>query len=123
MEVKVKTKKKHPILKKVILTIFILMILAVLILAGIVAGIFFSDKFILTEDDLTITNMNGIIKDKNGDIAYIPQGFRVSLAEGTNEIRSGLVITDEIDENGNSTGNEFVWIPVNDFYGFMKYVV
>lgn len=58
--------------------------------------------------------------DKNGDVAYIPQGFRVSLAEGTNEIRSGLLITDEIDENGNSTGNEFVWIPVNDFYEFTR---
>ena len=63
---------------------------------------------------------NGEYTDKNGDIAYIPQGFRVSLAEGTNEIRSGLVITDEIDEDGNSTGNEFVWIPVNDFYGFTR---
>jgi len=58
--------------------------------------------------------------DKNGDTAYIPKGFRVSLAEGTNEVRSGLVITDEIDENGNSTGNEFVWIPVNDFYEFTR---
>lgn len=63
---------------------------------------------------------NSEYKDKNGDTAYIPQGFRVSLAEGTNEIRSGLVITDEIDETGNSTGNEFVWIPVNDFYEFTR---
>ena len=58
--------------------------------------------------------------DKNGDIAYIPKGFRVSLAEGTNEIRSGLVITDVIDENGNSTGNEFVWIPVDNFEEFIR---
>lgn len=58
--------------------------------------------------------------DKNGDIAYIPKGFRVSLAEGSNEIRSGLVITDEIDESGNSIGNEFVWIPVDDFEEFIR---
>ena len=67
-EKKEKTKKKHPKLKKAILIIFILMLLSVLILAGIIAGIFFSDKFILTEDDLKITNMNGVIKDKNGEI-------------------------------------------------------
>ncbi len=58
--------------------------------------------------------------DKNGDIAYIPEGFRVSLAEGTNEIRSGLVITDEIDENNQSIGNEFVWIPVDEFGEFIR---
>ena len=63
---------------------------------------------------------NGEYTDKNGDIAYIPKGFRVSLAEGTNEIKSGLVITDGIDENGKSIGNEFVWIPVNDFYEFTR---
>lgn len=58
--------------------------------------------------------------DKNGDIAYIPQGFRVSLSEGTNEIRNGLVITDSVDEEGNSTGNEFVWIPVDNFEEFIR---
>ena len=60
-------KKKHPILKKVILTIFILGILLCLIGAGVIAGIFFSDKFKLTEEDLKITNLNGTIKDKNGE--------------------------------------------------------
>ena len=63
---------------------------------------------------------NGRYEDKNGDIAYIPKGFRVSLAEGTNQIRNGLVITDEIDENNISTGNEFVWIPVDNFDEFIR---
>ena len=63
---------------------------------------------------------NGKYVDKNGDIAYIPSGFRVSLAEGTNEIRNGLVITDKIDENGKSIGNEFVWIPVDYFEEFIR---
>ena len=57
--------------------------------------------------------------DKNGDTAYIPKGFRVSLAEGTNEIKDGLVITDNV-ENNISTGNEFVWIPVNNFSEFVR---
>ena len=57
--------------------------------------------------------------DKNGDIAYIPKGFRVSLAEGTNEIKGGLVITDNV-ENNISTGNEFVWVPVDDFSEFVR---
>ena len=57
--------------------------------------------------------------DKNGDIAYVPRGFRVSLAEGSNEIRSGLVITDEIEDN-KSIGNEFVWIPVDNFEEFKR---
>lgn len=52
--------------------------------------------------------------DKNGEQAYVPKGFYVSLAEGTNEIKNGLVITDGVDEKGNSTGNEFVWIPVQE---------
>ena len=65
---KTKTKKKHPKLKKAILIILALMVLLCLIGAGIVAGIFFSDKFKLTEEDLKISNMNGVIKDKNGEI-------------------------------------------------------
>lgn len=63
---KVKTKKKHTKLKKFILTVFGLGILLCLILVGIVAGIFFSDKFKLTEEDLTINNVNGVIMDARG---------------------------------------------------------
>lgn len=60
------SKKKHPKLRKAILILFLLGILLCLIGAGIIAGIFFSDKFKLTEEDLKITNMNGAIKDKDG---------------------------------------------------------
>ena len=67
-EKKVKNKKKHKVLKRIILSIFILGILLCLIGAGIIAGIFFSDKFKLTEEDLLITNVNGVIKDKNGEV-------------------------------------------------------
>lgn len=47
----------------------------------------------------------GIYKDKNGDTAYIPQGFQVSKVPGENAIGDGLVVKD-----GN--GNEWVWIKV-----------
>ncbi len=65
---KEKTKKKHPKLKKAILIIFVLLVLLVLIGVGIIAGIFFSDKFKLTEEDLTIKNINGTVLDKDGNI-------------------------------------------------------
>ncbi len=66
-----------------------------------------------------IYTKNEIYIDKNGDKAYIPKGFRVSLSEGTNEIRSGLLITDNI-ENNKSIGNEFIWVPVNNFEEFTR---
>lgn len=62
---------------------------------------------------------NEMYVDKNGDVAYIPKGFRVSLAEGTNEVRSGLLITDAVEDN-KSIGNEFIWVPVNDFDEFVR---
>ena len=42
----------------------------------------------------------GEYTDKNGDTAYIPQGFRVSLAEGTNEIvgSPGFIASGEINQ-------------------------
>ena len=64
---------------------------------------------------------NTIYTDKNGDTACIPKGFRVSLADGTSEVINGLVITDQInEETKESTGNEFVWIPVDDFDEFIR---
>ncbi|MCI8641499.1 MAG: formylglycine-generating enzyme family protein [Clostridia bacterium] len=64
---------------------------------------------------------NKIYTDKNGDTACIPKGFRVSLEEGTSEIINGLVITDQINEETNeSIGNEFVWIPVDNFDEFIR---
>lgn len=51
--------------------------------------------------------------DSNGDKAIIPAGFAISQVEGENTIEDGLVIID-------STGNEYVWIPVNDFNTFVQ---
>ena len=48
-----------------------------------------------------------------GYTAVIPKGFAIVPGiNGTTTIADGLVITDELDEDGNSIGNEFVWIPV-----------
>ena len=47
----------------------------------------------------------GIYTDKNGDSAYIPQGFQVSEVENQNTIDDGLVVRDENE-------NEWVWIEV-----------
>ncbi len=43
--------------------------------------------------------------DLNGDTAYIPKGFQVSLSPSMGTINRGLVIRDE-------NQNEYVWIPV-----------
>ena len=48
---------------------------------------------------------------KNGQTAWIPKGFAVGTSGTINSIENGLVITDKIDENYNSIGNEFVWVP------------
>lgn len=52
-------------------------------------------------------------QDKNGKTARIPEGFAVGESSTIDTIENGLVITDQIDEFHRSTGNEFVWIPVN----------
>lgn len=52
-----------------------------------------------------IYDKEGIYRDKNEDIAYIPQGFQVSQTPGENTINEGLVIKD-VNEN------EWVWIEV-----------
>ena len=45
--------------------------------------------------------------------AIVPKGFAIVPGlDGTTTIAKGLVITDKVDGDGNSTGNEFVWIPV-----------
>ena len=46
-------------------------------------------------------------KDKNGDIATIPEGFKVSRNPGEDTIQNGLVVRGP-DES------EFVWVPVED---------
>ena len=51
----------------------------------------------------------------------MPAGFAVGVSSTINEIEEGLVITDAIDENHRSIGNEFVWVPVPEFSEFKRY--
>lgn len=55
-----------------------------------------------------------IYTDKYGKTAKIPEGFAVGKSDTINTIGNGLVITDQIDEEHKSTGNEFVWVPVEN---------
>lgn len=58
--------------------------------------------------------------DSNHKIARIPEGFAVGISSTINKIENGLVITDGIDENHKSIGNEFVWIPVDNSANFKR---
>ncbi len=58
--------------------------------------------------------------DPTGKTAKIPEGFAVGISSTINKIDNGLVITDTIDENHKSTGNEFVWVPVNNPTDFKR---
>ena len=53
-------------------------------------------------------------KENGVTVAWIPTGFAVGVSSTIDEVSEGLVITDEIDENHKSIGNEFVWIPVKE---------
>ena len=66
----------------------------------------------------TITNEN------NNPIITIPAGYilanpnknkDINYKDNKNpKVEEGIVITDKIDKNGKSIGNEFVWVPVPD---------
>lgn len=48
-------------------------------------------------------------KETNEKFAYVPAGYYVDT---NSNIDTGLVITDSVDANGYSKGNEWVWVPV-----------
>ena len=49
----------------------------------------------------------------DGYTVTVPAGFAYGTSDNVKSVNGGLVITDSVDSNGNSTGNEFVWIPVD----------
>ena len=53
------------------------------------------------------------ILSKDGYEVVIPAGFAYGTSVNVGTVTKGLVITDSVDENNNSTGNEFVWIPID----------
>lgn len=67
-EKKPKKKKRFKILKRIILTLFILCLLAGIAGVGIIAGIFFSDKYKVTREELEVKNFNTTVVDSDGTV-------------------------------------------------------
>ena len=57
---------------------------------------------------------NTNVEDEYGNVIVVPAGFAVTT--DASNATQGIVITDEIDSEGNSIGNEFVWVPVGTVY-------
>ena len=55
------------------------------------------------------------LKDSNGNLIKVPQGFKIAQDSGIN-VTEGIVIEDNdiITEVGNNRGNQYVWIPVGN---------
>ncbi len=68
----------------------------------------FSTAEIGVEIGVEVKDFNKTYKDKDGNKAKIPVGYKVSENENEQIISKGLVISD-------NNGNEFVWIPVQNF--------
>ena len=60
--------KKLKIIKRIILALVVLFMLLFLIAGGVIVGIFFSDKFAITREDLLISNSNTIVYDAEGNV-------------------------------------------------------
>ena len=63
-----KEKKKMSGVKKFFLIVFLLIMLTALVGIGIFCGIFFSDKFALSREDLLLSNANTIVYDRDGNV-------------------------------------------------------
>lgn len=104
-EGKKKGKKKHSKLKKAILICFVLMVLLGLTGVGIVAGIFLSDKWTLTREDL-VANENGVVFDsKEKQISVL------SASEG--DVNRKLITFDQM---GKYTADAYVAVEDKRFY-------
>ncbi len=53
------------------------------------------------------------ITANDNETVEVPAGFYYGISDNVGKVSKGFVITDSVDENGYSTGNEFVWIPVD----------
>ena len=67
-----KTKKKgfwkrHPKFKIFVRVLIILIVLAVIVGGGIIAGLIFGDKWKINKEDLILSNINTTIYDKDGN--------------------------------------------------------
>ena len=65
-------------------------------------------------DKLGLSYVNSEQKAYNYKGASVPKGFYVDTKSN---VDTGLVVTDNVDSEGYSTGNEWVWVPVNSTVG------
>ena len=70
------------------------------------------------ENEQSLSYYNSENKAYNYNGAAIPKGYYVDT---NSTVENGLVITDNIDSEGYSTGNEWVWVPVNSTVGNANY--
>jgi len=121
--VKKKTVKKKGKKNKKINPIYILAIISVLIIISIVTIIKIRQNVSnpSTQVAVTINEILGKtakkkyikVQDTNGDIFYLPKGFKISENEEEQTVKNGLVIIDNTGDK-QTNGSEFVWIPVKD---------
>ena len=69
-------------------------------------------------DGQSLSYYNSESKAYNYNGAAVPKGYYVDT---NSTVADGLVITDDIDSEGYSTGNEWVWVPVNSTVGNADY--
>lgn len=100
-----KKKKKHKVLKRIILTFFILMFLLIIAAVGIVAGIFFSDKWAITTAEL-IANGNTEVYDSENNLLAV---LSVRGGDGNRKVVA-------LDEMGKYTANAYIAIEDKRFY-------
>ena len=75
------------------------------------------EKFSPIEEVATVTIDDKAYRYKG---AAVPKGYFVNTES---KLDTGFVITDSIDEQGYSTGNEWVWVPVNEEIGNDDYYI
>lgn len=100
-----KKKKKHSKLKKAILIFFVIIFLLCLIAVGIFAGIFFSDKWALTREEV-IANGNTEVLDS--------EGKQIALLSASQGNGNRKVIS--FDEMGEFTADAYVAVEDKRFY-------
>ena len=69
------------------------------------------EKYSSLQDDNTNNNYVMVISKDNKQVP-VPKGFAYGTSNNVGTVGSGFVITDSVDSDGYSNGNEFVWIPV-----------
>ncbi len=68
-----------------------------------------------SRDSGTYMTQPTTLKDSNGNLIKVPEGFKIAEDSGVN-VTEGIVIEDNdiITEVGNNRGNQYVWIPVGN---------